>query len=309
MQFSESWLRTFANPEKISTDALSHTLTMAGLEVEEVGSVAPPFDKVVVARVLSTERHPNADRLNVCQVDAGTGETLQIVCGAPNVKPGILVPCALVGAVLPPSEDGGKPFEIKVGKLRGVDSYGMLCSARELKLSEEHGGLLVLPEDAPVGQSIREYLDLDDQVFVIKLTPNKADCLSIHGVAREVSALTGAALTLPEMKPVAVTIQDKLPVKVSAPDLCGRFSGRVIRGVNARAATPAWMVQRLERSGQRSVSALVDISNYVMLELGRPSHVFDLNKIHGGLDVRWGRKGEQIKLLNGNTIEVDEQVA
>ncbi|CAG9178586.1 phenylalanine--tRNA ligase subunit beta [Cupriavidus pinatubonensis] len=308
MQFSESWLRTFANPEKISTDALSHSLTMAGLEVEEVGPVAPPFDKIVVAHVLSTERHPNADRLNVCQVDAGTGETLQIVCGAPNVKPGIKVPCALVGAVLPPAEAEGKPFEIKVGKLRGVESYGMLCSARELKLSEDHGGLLVLPEDAPVGQNIREYLDLDDQVFTIKLTPNKADCLSIHGVAREVSALTGATLTLPDMKPVAVTIDDKLPVKVSAPDLCGRFSGRVIRGVNAGAATPAWMVQRLERSGQRSISAMVDISNYVMLELGRPSHVFDLDKIHGGLDVRWGRKGEQIKLLNGNTIEVDEQV-
>ncbi|MGO4302546.1 phenylalanine--tRNA ligase subunit beta [Cupriavidus sp. RAF12] len=308
MQFSESWLRTFANPDKISTDVLSHRLTMAGLEVEEVGPVAPPFNKIVVARVIATERHPNADRLNVCQVDAGTGETLQIVCGAPNVAPGILVPCALVGAVLPPAEDGGQPFEIKVGKLRGVDSYGMLCSARELKLSEDHGGLLILPEDAPVGQDIRQYLDLDDQVFTIKLTPNKADCLSIHGVAREVSALTGAALTLPDMSPVAVTLQEKLPVKISAPDLCGRFSGRVIRGVNARAATPAWMVQRLERSGQRSISALVDISNFVMLELGRPSHVFDLDKIHGGLDVRWGRKGEQLKLLNGNTVEVDEQV-
>lgn len=308
MQFSESWLRTFVNPDNLTTDALSHRLTMAGLEVEEVGPVAPPFDKIVVARVLATERHPNADRLNVCQVDAGTGETLQIVCGAPNVKPGILVPCALVGAVLPPTEAGGKPFEIKVGKLRGVESYGMLCSARELKLSEDHEGLLILPEDAPVGENIRRYLDLDDQVFVIKLTPNKADCLSIHGVAREVAALTGAPLTLPAMEPVAVTIDDRLPVKISAPDLCGRFSGRVIRGVNARAATPAWMVQRLERAGQRSISALVDISNYVMLELGRPSHVFDLDKIHGGLDVRWGRKGEQLKLLNGNTVEVDETV-
>ena len=308
MQFSESWLRTFVNPDNLTTDALSHRLTMAGLEVEEVGPVAPPFDKIVVARVLATERHPNADRLNVCQVDAGTGETLQIVCGAPNVKPGILVPCALVGAVLPPTEAGGKPFEIKVGKLRGVDSYGMLCSARELKLSEDHEGLLILPEDAPVGENIRRYLDLDDQVFVIKLTPNKADCLSIHGVAREVAALTGAPLMLPAMEPVAVTIDDRLPVKISAPDLCGRFSGRVIRGVNARAATPAWMVQRLERAGQRSISALVDISNYVMLELGRPSHVFDLDKIHGGLDVRWGRKGEQLKLLNGNTVEVDETV-
>ncbi|MCD9123341.1 phenylalanine--tRNA ligase subunit beta [Cupriavidus sp. UGS-1] len=308
MQFSESWLRTFVNPDNLTTDALSHRLTMAGLEVEEVGPVAPPFDKIVVARVLATERHPNADRLNVCQVDAGTGETLQIVCGAPNVKPGILVPCALVGAVLPPTEAGGKPFEIKVGKLRGVESYGMLCSARELKLSEDHEGLLILPDDAPVGENIRRYLDLDDQVFVIKLTPNKADCLSIHGVAREVAALTGAPLTLPVMEPVAVTIDDRLPVKISAPDLCGRFSGRVIRGVNARAATPAWMVQRLERAGQRSISALVDISNYVMLELGRPSHVFDLDKIHGGLDVRWGRKGEQLKLLNGNTVEVDENV-
>ncbi len=308
MQFSESWLRTFVNPDNLTTDALSHRLTMAGLEVEEVGPVAPPFDKIVVARVLATERHPNADRLNVCQVDAGTGETLQIVCGAPNVKPGILVPCALVGAVLPPTEAGGKPFEIKVGKLRGVESYGMLCSARELKLSEDHEGLLILPDDAPVGENIRRYLDLDDQVFVIKLTPNKADCLSIHGVAREVAALTGAPLTLPVMEPVAVTIDDRLPVKISAPDLCGRFSGRVIRGVNARAATPAWMVQRLERAGQRSISALVDISNYVMLELGRPSHVFDLDKIHGGLDVRWGRKGEQLKLLNGNTVEVDDTV-
>lgn len=308
MQFSESWLRTFVNPDNLTTDALSHRLTMAGLEVEEVGPVAPPFDKIVVARVLATERHPNADRLNVCQVDAGTGETLQIVCGAPNVKPGILVPCALVGAVLPPTEAGGKPFEIKVGKLRGVESYGMLCSARELKLSEDHEGLLILAEDAPVGENIRRYLDLDDQVFVIKLTPNKADCLSIHGVAREVAALTGAPLTLPAMEPAAVTIDDRLPVKISAPDLCGRFSGRVIRGVNARAATPAWMVQRLERAGQRSISALVDISNYVMLELGRPSHVFDLDKIHGGLDVRWGRKGEQLKLLNGNTVEVDETV-
>lgn len=308
MQFSESWLRSFVNPADLSTDALSHRLTMAGLEVEEVGPVAPPFDKVVVARVLATERHPNADRLNVCQVDAGTGQTLQIVCGAPNVRPGILVPCALVGAALPPSEPGGKPFEIKVGKLRGVESHGMLCSARELKLSEDHEGLMILPDDAPVGQDIRRYLDLQDQVFVIKLTPNKADCLSIHGVAREVAALTGAPLTLPAMDPVPVEIDDRLPVRISSPDLCGRFSGRVIRGVNARAATPAWMVQRLARAGQRSVSALVDISNYVMLELGRPSHVFDLDKIHGGLDVRWGRAGEQLKLLNGNTVTVDETV-
>lgn len=306
MQFPESWLRSFVNPP-ITTDELSHRLTMAGLEVEEVDPVAPPFTNIVVGHVVEVNKHPDADRLNVCKVDAGTGELLQIVCGAPNVSVGIKVPCAMVGAELPPGEDG-KPFKIKIGKLRGVESYGMLCSARELKLSEDHGGLLILPEDTPVGEDIRKVLDLDDQIFVIKLTPNKADCLSIHGVAREVSALTGAPITVPSMAPVAVTLADKLPVKVEAPDLCGRFSGRIIRGVNAHAKTPAWMVSRIERAGMRSVSALVDISNYVMLELGRPSHVFDLDKIHGGLTVRWGKAGEQLNLLNGDTITVDEKV-
>jgi phenylalanyl-tRNA synthetase beta chain len=184
----------------------------------------------------------------------------------------------------------------------------MLCSARELKLSEDHSGLLILPADAPIGQDIRETLNLDDTVFEIKLTPNKADCLSVFGVARETAAITGAPLHVLDMAPVPVTLDEKLPVTVSAPDLCGRFSGRVIRSVNARAQTPAWMVERLERSGQRSISALVDISNYVMLELGRPTHVFDLDKIHGGIDVRWGRKGEMLKLLNGNTVELDETV-
>ncbi len=213
----------------------------------------------------------------------------------------------MAGAVLPPGDDG-KPFEIKVGQLRGVESQGMLCSARELRLSEENAGLMDLPEDAPVGQNFRDYYLLNDLKFTIKLTPNKADCLSVLGVAREVAALTGEPLKAPAITPVAVNLDEKLPVKVSAPDLCGRFSGRVIRGVNARAATPEWMKRRLERSGLRSVSALVDISNYVMLELGRPSHVFDLDKIKGGLDVRWGRKGESLKLLNGNTVEVDEWV-
>ncbi|MHA6889710.1 phenylalanine--tRNA ligase subunit beta [Ralstonia pseudosolanacearum] len=306
MQFPESWLRSFVNPP-IATAELSHRLTMAGLEVEEVDPVAPPFSQIVVGHVVEVNKHPDADRLNVCKVDAGAGELLQIVCGAPNVSVGIKVPCAMVGAELPPGDDG-KPFKIKIGKLRGVESYGMLCSARELKLSEDQGGLLILPEDTPVGADIRKVLDLDDQIFVIKLTPNKADCLSIHGVAREVSALTGAPITLPTMAPVAVTLSDKLPVKVDAPDLCGRFAGRIIRGVNARAKTPAWMVSRIERAGMRSVSALVDISNYVMLELGRPSHVFDLDKIHGGLTVRWGKPGEQLKLLNGDTVTVDDTV-
>ena len=306
MQFSESWLRTLVDP-KMTSDELSHLLTMSGLEVEEVEPVAPPFSNVVVAEVVEVAKHPNADRLNVCQVDAGTGALLNIVCGAPNVRPGMKVPCAMAGAKLPPGEDG-KPFEIKVGKLRGVESQGMLCSARELKLSEDHGGLLELPDDAPIGQNFRDYYQLNDLKFTIKLTPNRADCLSVLGVAREVSALTSTPMKAPAFRAVEVTTQEKLPVKVSAPDLCGRFSGRVIRNLNARAETPEWMKRCLERSGQRPISALVDISNYVMLELGRPSHVFDLDKIHGGLDVRWGRAGESLKLLNGNTIEVDSWI-
>jgi phenylalanyl-tRNA synthetase beta chain len=306
MQFSESWLRALVDP-KMTSDELSHLLTMSGLEVEEVEPVAPPFSNVVVAKVIEVAKHPNADRLNVCQVDAGTGTLLNIVCGAPNVSPGMKVPCAMVGAKLPPGEDG-KSFEIKIGQLRGVESQGMLCSARELKLSDDHGGLLELPEDAPVGQNFRDYYQLNDLKFTIKLTPNKADCLSVLGVAREVAALTQAPLKAPTFKQVASNSDEILPVKVSAPDLCGRFCGRVIRGLNAKAQTPDWMKRRLERSGQRPISALVDISNYVMLELGRPSHVFDMDKIHGGLDVRWGRKGETLKLLNGNTIEVDDWV-
>ncbi|WP_019141322.1 phenylalanine--tRNA ligase subunit beta [Noviherbaspirillum massiliense] len=306
MQFSESWLRTLADP-KMTSDELAHLLTMSGLEVEDIDPVAPPFSNVVVAQVVEVAKHPNADRLNVCQVDAGTGTLLSIVCGAPNVRAGMKVPCALAGAKLPPGEDG-KPFEIKVGQLRGVESQGMLCSARELKLSEDHAGLLELPEDASVGQNFRDYYQLNDLKFTIKLTPNRADCLSVLGIAREVSALTGVALKEPSWKPVAANLTDKLPVRISAPDLCGRFSGRIIRGVNARARTPEWMKRRLERSGQRPVSALVDISNYVMLELGRPTHVFDLDKIHGGLEVRWGKPGESLKLLNGNTVEVDSWV-
>jgi len=306
MQFSENWLRSMVDP-KMNSDELSHLLTMSGLEVEEVEAVAPPFANVVVAEVKEVAKHPNADRLNVCQVDVGTGTLLNIVCGAPNVRAGMKAICAKAGAVLPPGADG-KPFEIKVGKLRGVESQGMMCSAKELKISEESSGLMELPEDAPVGQSIRDYLGLDDLKFTIKLTPNKADCLSVLGVAREVSALTGSALSLPALRTVAVDSDEILPAKISAPDLCGRFTGRVIRGLNAKAATPEWMKRRLERSGQRSVSALVDISNYVMLEVGRPSHVFDLAKIHGSIDVRWGKKGESLKLLNGNTVEVDEWV-
>jgi len=232
---------------------------------------------------------------------------LNIVCGAPNARVGIRVPCAMVGAELPPGEDG-KPFVIKVGKLRGVESQGMLCSAKELKIADDHGGLLELPLDAPLGQDIRQYLNLDDTLFTIKLTPNLAHCLSVYGIAREVSALTGAPLKAPSFPAVATQIEDKVTVQVQATDLCGRFSGRVVKGVNTKAQTPQWMVDRLARCGQRSVSPLVDISNYVMFEFGRPSHMFDLDKIHGGLQVRWGKAGESLKLLNGNTVTVDDKV-
>ncbi|NIM43638.1 MAG: phenylalanine--tRNA ligase subunit beta [Hydrogenophaga sp.] len=306
MQFPESWLRSFCNPP-LDSQQLADALTMAGLEVEELRPVAPPFSKVVVGEIKSAAQHPNADRLRVCEVDVGQGALLNIVCGAPNARVGIKVPCALVGAELPPGDDG-KPFTIKLGKLRGVESQGMLCSARELQLSESHEGLLELAADAVVGRDIREHLALDDMLFTLKLTPNLAHCLSVYGVAREVAAITGAPLQSPEFPAAPVSLSDTLPVRIEAPDLCGRFSGRVVRGVNTKAQTPAWMVDRLARCGQRSVTALVDISNYVMFELGRPSHIFDLDKIHGGLSVRWGREGESLKLLNGNTIAVDAGV-
>jgi phenylalanyl-tRNA synthetase beta chain len=309
MQFPESWLREFCDPP-LSTAALAELLTMSGLEVENLRPVAPPFSGVVVAEIVEAAAHPNADKLRVCKVDAGARSTagpLQVVCGAPNARAGIRVPLAVVGAELPAGEDG-KPLEIGVGRLRGVDSFGMLCSARELKLSEDHAGLLELPADAPLGEDVRRVLALDDTVFTLKLTPNLGHALSVYGIAREVAALTGAPLKTPRIDAVQPAHEQRLPVQVLAPDLCGRFSGRVIRGVDPQAKTPRWMVDRLARCGQRSVTALVDISNYVMFEYGRPSHIFDLDKIHDRLVVRWGRKGETLRLLNGNTIEVDETV-
>jgi len=309
MKFSERWLRAFVNPQE-NAEQLAHALTMAGLEVEEMHAAAPPFSGIVVGEIRAFERHPNADRLNVCQVDAGQPQLLNIVCGAPNVAIGMKVPCAMIGACLPPSADGdGKPFEIKRAKMRGVESEGMLCSARELGLSDDHTGLLPLPPAATPGTDVRALLDLDDTVFTVKLTPNRADALSVLGIAREVAALTGASLCEPDCTPVAASVPDRLPVTVHAADLCGRFSGRLVKGVNARAATPQWMKDRLERAGQRPISALVDISNYIMLELGRPSHIFDADKIAGGhLHVRWGSAGEEVKLLNGQTVAVDDSV-
>ena len=306
MQFPESWLRAFCNPP-LNTAELAHCLTMGGFEVEETKPVAPPFTAVVVGEIKACVQHPNADRLRVVQVDVGQGALLDIVCGAPNARIGIKVPCALVGAMLPPGADGA-PFQIKLGKLRGIESQGMLCSAKELGVSDESAGLLELDAAAVVGTSIREHLNLDDTVFTVKLTPNLGHALSVYGMARELSALTGAPLELPHFEPFAVNMQEVLPVKVSAPDLCGRFSGRVIRHINTQAKTPTWMVERLARCGQRSVTALVDISNYVMFEFGRPTHIFDLARIHGGLDVRWAQSGETLKLLNGQTVTLDPRV-
>jgi phenylalanyl-tRNA synthetase beta chain len=309
MQFPESWLREFCNPP-LTSQQLADLLTMSGMEVEELRPVAPPFANIVVAEIVEAEPHPNADKLRVCRVDAGRHSKdgpLQIVCGAPNARVGLRVPLALVGAELPPGDDG-KPFKIGVGKLRGVESFGMLCSARELKLSDDHGGLLELASDAPLGEDVRKTLALDDHLITLKLTPNLGHCLSVYGIARELSALTGAPLKAPALAPVTPAHNDRLPVRVEAQDLCGRFSGRIVRGVNPKAKTPQWMVDRLARCGQRSVTALVDISNYVMFEVGRPSHIFDLDKIDRELVVRWGKKGESLKLLNGSTVEIDEQV-
>jgi phenylalanyl-tRNA synthetase beta chain len=306
MQFSESWLRTLVDPP-LDTAALSHLLTMSGLEVEACDPVAPPFSGVVVGHVLSAEKHPNADRLKVCQVDVGSGTPLNIVCGAPNVAAGMKVPCALIGASLP-GESVEQPLRITAATMRGVQSQGMLCSARELKLSDDHSGLLALDAAAPIGADVRQLLALDDHVFTIKLTPNRADCLSLLGVAREVAALTGAPLKPPPVGAVPRRVSDTFPVKISAPDGCGRFTARVIRGVNAAAPTPDWMRVRLERAGQRSISALVDVTNYVMLELGRPLHVYDLDKLSQEIDVRFARVGENVKLLNEQTVELTDDV-
>ena len=300
MLIPESWLRTLANPS-MTTAELAHLLTMSGLEVESCTPVAPPFTGIVVGEVLTVAKHPNADKLSLCSVNVGQGEPLQIVCGAPNVRAGMKVPLAMIGASLP-------GLEIKAAKMRGVESQGMLCSARELGMSEDHSGLLELDAAAVVGGNVRDLLQLDDHVFEIKLTPNKADCLSVLGVAREVAALTRAKLLPPDVKPVAAKSDAKVAFGITDADGCGRFTGRAIRSVNAKAPTPDWMKQRLERAGQRSISALVDVTNYVMLELGRPLHVYDQDKLTGAIDVRWGRAGEKLKLLNDQTVDVDASV-
>ena len=292
MKFSENWLRTFVNP-LLATRELADAVTMSGVEVEAIEPVAPPFAGVVVGEVQKVERHPGADRLSVCEVNVG-GERVRIVCGAPNVTAGMKVPAALPGATLP-------GMTIQVAKVRGVESHGMLCSAKELGLAEDTAGLLALPPGAAPGSDVRKLLELDDHLLTLKPTPNRGDCLSLYGIAREVAAVTGAPLTPPESRAVRVTGADRLSVTLEAPQACPRYCGRLVKGIDGGAATPEWMARRLARSGIRPIGAAVDITNYVMLELGQPLHAFDAAKLHGGIRVRHARSGERLTLLNGET--------
>lgn len=296
MQFSENWLRSLVQTD-LDSQALSHALTMAGLEVEEIQQVAAPFSKVVVAKILSAEKHPDADRLQVCKVDVGQAEPLQIVCGAANARAGLIAPCALVGAELP-------GIAIKQAKVRGVESFGMMCSSKELGLTAEATGLLELPDDAVVGQDIREYLDLNDHVLTLKLTPNRSDCLSLTGIARDVAAITAAATNFETINAIVPESNVSKPVTINESTACPRYCGRLVSGVNAKAATPAWMVRRLERSGIRSISAIVDITNYVLLALGQPMHAFDAAKLNGVVTVRFAKDKESLTLLNDQTVEL-----
>jgi len=294
MKFSEKWLRGWVNPQ-VNRDELVARLSMAGLEVDSVTPAAGQFTGIVVGEVLSTEQHPDADKLRVCQVSNGS-ETFQVVCGAPNVRPGLKIPFAMIGAELPGD------FKIKKAKLRGVESNGMLCSAAELQISEENDGLFELAADAPVGEDIRVYLDLDDASIEVDLTPNRGDCLSLAGLAREVGALYNAPVTRPLVPTIAPAHDEVRPVEVLAPAACPRYLGRVIRNVDLSKPTPLWMVERLRRADVRSIDAAVDITNYVMIELGQPLHAFDLAEINGGIRVRMAEEGEKLVLLDGQEV-------
>lgn len=294
MKFSEQWLREWVDPA-VTTEQLSHQLTMCGLEVDAIEPVAPSFSSVVIGEVVSVVPHPDADRLRVCQVNVGS-EQLTIVCGAANVAEGLKVPAALIGAVLP------NGLAIKRSKLRGVESFGMLCSAVELGLVESAAGLMILPADAKPGMSVRDYLRLDDVTIEIGLTPNRGDCLSIQGIAREVAVINQLPLSEPEIGNVLIRRQDQFPVALSAPEACPRYIGRIIKGVNPRAETPDWMKERLRRCDVRSISPIVDVTNYVMLELGQPMHAFDFGRLEGGIQVRYAASGESLKLLDGQSV-------
>ncbi|MCH2002741.1 phenylalanine--tRNA ligase subunit beta [Acinetobacter seifertii] len=300
MKISENWLRTWVNPA-IDSDTLSDQLTMLGLEVDELAPVAKPFTGVVVGEVLTVEQHPDADRLRVTTVNIGSGEPLQIVCGAPNVRVGMKAPVATIGAVLPGD------FKIKKGKLRGIESQGMLCGASEIDLEDKIDGLLELPADAPVGVNIREYLKLDDNVIDISITPNRGDCFSIRGIAREIAVINQLQMNEPEIKSVDATITDEKKVVIST-DGAPRYLGRVVKNVNVKAATPEWMEQALARSGIRTHSILVDVTNYVLMELGQPMHAFDLAKIEGTVHVRQAQPQEKLQLLNDQEVELQEDI-
>lgn len=300
MKISENWLRTWVNPA-IDSEKLSDQLTMLGLEVDDLSPAAKPFTGVVVGEVLTVEQHPDADRLRVTTVNVGSGEPLQIVCGAPNVRAGMKAPVATIGAVLPGD------FKIKKGKLRGVESQGMLCGASEIDLEDKIDGLLELPADAPVGVNVREYLDLDDNVIDISITPNRGDCFSIRGIAREIGVINQLPVTAPDIQEVAASIADEKKVVVST-EGCPRYLGRVIKNVNTKAATPEWMERALARSGIRQHSILVDITNYVLMELGQPLHAFDAAKVQGAVQVRKATAGEKLVLLNEQEVELQDDV-
>ena len=298
MKFSENWLRSHV-PTTASRDELSAVLTAIGLEVEAVDALGAGLDHVVVARIVEAVRHPEADRLQICQVDAGQGQLLQIVCGAPNARPGLVAPLALVGAQI-------GTLKISAAQLRGVDSNGMLCSAKELGLDSDASGLFELPDDAPVGQGLVQYLGLPDASIEIKLTPNRADCFSVRGIAFDVAAATRSDVVPFAAAPVPATAQRELAIELNAGAEAPRYLGRVIEGVDASAKTPLWMAERLRRSGVRPVSLLVDITQYVMLELGQPMHAYDLGTLQGPIGVRRSRAGESLKLLDGRDAALDD---
>ncbi|WP_336982578.1 MULTISPECIES: phenylalanine--tRNA ligase subunit beta [unclassified Cedecea] len=298
MKFSELWLREWVNPAN-SSDELSSQITMAGLEVDGVDAVAGAFHGVVVGEVVECGQHPNADKLRVTKINVGGDRLLDIVCGAPNCRQGLKVAVATVGAVLPGD------FKIKAAKLRGEPSEGMLCSFSELGISDDHNGIIELPADAPIGTDIREYLKLDDNTIEISVTPNRADCLGIIGVARDVAVVNKLPLVEPEITAVAATINDTLPIRVDAAEACPRYLGRVVKGINVKAPTPLWMKEKLRRCGIRSIDAVVDVTNYVLLELGQPMHAFDLNRIEGGIVVRMAEEGETLVLLDGSEAKLN----
>ena len=303
MRFSEAWLREWVDPD-IGTEELAEQLSMAGLEVDSVEPAAPAFSGVLVGAVLSREQHPDADKLSVCSVDIGAGTPSQIVCGAKNVAAGMKVPVATVGAILPGD------FRIKRAKLRGIESLGMICSASELGLAESSDGILGLPADAPVGADLRDYLALDDNCIDVDLTPDRADGLGLAGIAREVGVLNRVPLHTPRIDAVAPSVDDVFPVVLEAPEACPRYLCRIVRGIDGTADTPDWMVERLRRGGVRAISPVVDITNYVMLELGQPMHGFDLAALNGGIRVRMAEEGEQLTLLDGSeaTLRADTLV-